>query len=103
MHVRVSIHSPSSPARDAYSLDEGQDTLKKEDEEEGHEVERAVSPRNTKGGEKKKKIQKNKKNKTSKLRVLIGFSSVSEAFLLISTGCKHVSTNLGQTGKHPHK
>lgn len=33
-----------SPTRDANGLDEGQDTLKEEDEEEGHEVERAVSP-----------------------------------------------------------
>ncbi|KAG7233965.1 hypothetical protein INR49_028679 [Caranx melampygus] len=31
-------------ARDAYGLDESQDTLKEEDEEEGHEVERAIGP-----------------------------------------------------------
>lgn len=42
-------NSPCSPARDAYSLDEGQDTLKEEDEEEGHEVERAISPVNNMG------------------------------------------------------
>lgn len=34
----------SSPAREAQSLDEGQHTLEEEDEEEGHEVERAISP-----------------------------------------------------------
>lgn len=35
----VWFNSPCSPARDAYSLDECQDTLEEEDEEEGHEVE----------------------------------------------------------------
>lgn len=40
----VCFNSPCSPGRDAYSLDEGQDTLEEEDEEEGHEVERAISP-----------------------------------------------------------
>lgn len=42
----VCFNSPCSPRRDAYSLDEGQDTLEEEDEEEGHEVERAISPTN---------------------------------------------------------
>lgn len=37
---------PCSPGRDAYSLNEGQDTLEEEDEEEGHEVERAIRPMN---------------------------------------------------------
>lgn len=41
---QVWLNLPCSPTRDADSLDEGQDTLKEEDEEEGHEVERAVSP-----------------------------------------------------------
>ena len=36
--------SPCSPGRDAYSLDDGQDALEEKDEEEGHEVERAVGP-----------------------------------------------------------
>lgn len=41
---QVWFNLPCSPTRDADGLDEGQDTLKEEDEEEGHEVERAVSP-----------------------------------------------------------
>lgn len=41
--------SPCSPSRNAYSLDKGQDTLKEKDEEEGHEVEGAISPVNSKG------------------------------------------------------
>lgn len=40
----ICSNSPCSPRGDAYSLDEGEDTLQEEDEEEGHEVERAISP-----------------------------------------------------------
>lgn len=56
----VCFNSPCSPGRDAYSLDEGQDTLEEEDEEEGHEVERAISPMTIM--KKKKGIQDEKTN-----------------------------------------
>lgn len=51
----VWFNSPCSPARDAYSLDECQDTLEEEDEEEGHEVEWTISPEN-KGWYKRKQV-----------------------------------------------
>lgn len=41
-------NSPRPPWGEAYRLDEGQHTLEEEDEEEGHEVEWAISPVNIK-------------------------------------------------------
>lgn len=42
-------HSPRPPWGEAYCLEEGQYTLEEEDEEEGHEVEWAISPVDMRG------------------------------------------------------
>lgn len=64
---------PCSPGRDAYSLNEGQDTLEEEDEEEGHEVERAIGPMNIVDNKNnnKSKDKKNEKTREPRLPVVL--------------------------------
>lgn len=63
---------PCSPGRNAYSLNEGQDTLEEEDEEEGHEVERAIGPMNiVDNNSNKSKDEKNERAREPGLPVVL--------------------------------